>query len=51
MVPARVHVELTLGMGVQVRTRLVSVLMSIAALVGLPGLEESEALAWCSHSR
>ncbi len=34
----RVHAELTLGMGVQVSTRLVAVLMSIAGIAGLPSL-------------
>jgi putative transposase len=33
----RVHAELTLGMGVQVSERLVAVLMSNAAIFGLPG--------------
>jgi putative transposase len=35
--PRRVHAELTLGMGVQVNERLVSVLMTMNGMAGLPG--------------
>ncbi len=33
----RIHAELTIGMGVKVSSRLVSVLMSKAGIYGLPG--------------
>jgi transposase InsO family protein len=44
MVLARVHAELTLGMGVHVSERLAAVLMSMSRIVGLPSVGEVERL-------
>jgi len=51
MAPARVHAELTLGMGVHVSEPLVAVLMSMNRIAGPARGWESQTLAWCSQRR